>query len=106
TPDEVEAYIEERLGFAGSSGKGIFRRSARRAIFEVTGGLPRLINIVCDGALLAGYAREQTSLGADVIREVARDLQLPDAYERDAAKVGSNGRVPKPKRSGWLGLFG
>ena len=106
TPDEVDAYIEERLGFAGYSGKGIFKRSARRAIFEVTGGLPRLINIVCDGALLAGYAREQTSLGADVIREVARDLRLPDACERDAAKVGSNGRGPKQKRGGWFGLFG
>ena len=106
TPDEVDAYIEERLGFAGYSGKGIFKRSARRAIFEVTGGLPRLINIVCDGALLAGYASEQMSLGADVIREVARDLQLPDACERDAAKVGSNGRGPKQKRGGWFGLFG
>jgi general secretion pathway protein A len=106
TPDEVDAYIEERLGFAGYSGKGIFKRSARRAIFEVTGGLPRLINIVCDGALLAGYAREQTSLGADVIREVACDLQLPDAREGDAAKSRSENGVPKQKRGGWFGLFG
>jgi general secretion pathway protein A len=102
----VDAYIEERLGFAGYSGKGIFKRSARRAIFEVTGGLPRLINIVCDGALLAGYAREQTSLGADVIREVARDLQLPDASEGDAAKLRGENGVPKQKRGGWFGLFG
>ncbi|MDH3212114.1 MAG: AAA family ATPase [Myxococcales bacterium] len=106
TADEVDAYIEERLGLAGYSGKGIFKRSARRKIFELTGGLPRLINIMCDGALLAGYAREQTSLGADVIREVARDLQLPTAREGAAAEAGSNGRAPKRKWGGWLGLLG
>jgi general secretion pathway protein A len=106
TPEEVDAYIDERLGFAGYSGKGIFRRAARRAIFEVTGGLPRLINIVCDGALLAGYAREQMRLGADVIQEVARDLQLPDAREGDAGKVESENGATKQKRGGWFGLFG
>jgi general secretion pathway protein A len=104
--DEVEAYIEERLGFAGYSGKGIFKRSALRAIFEVTKGLPRLINIVCDGALLAGYAREQKRLGADVIHEVARELQLPDAREADAATQESENEAPKQKRGGWLGRFG
>ena len=51
---EMEAYIEERLRLAGYTGKGIFGRAARREIFEVTGGVPRLVNIVCDSAMLAG----------------------------------------------------
>jgi general secretion pathway protein A len=106
TASEVDAYVEERLGLAGYAGKGIFSRSARRQIFEVTGGLPRLINIVCDGALLAGYARGQTSLGADVIREVARDLQLPAVRTGGADGTGDNGQAPRRKRAGWFGRFG
>jgi general secretion pathway protein A len=106
TASEVDAYIEERLGLAGYAGKGIFTRSARRRIFEVTGGLPRLINIVCDGALLAGYARGQTSLGADVIREVARDLQLPEAGAGGPDGTGGNGQAPRRKRTGWFGRWG
>ncbi|MEE8166491.1 MAG: AAA family ATPase [Myxococcota bacterium] len=88
TGPEVDAYIDERLGFAGYEGKSIFDRSARRQIFEVTGGSPRLINVVCDSALLAGYAREQPTVGADIIREVARDLQLLSTRNGKAAEPG------------------
>jgi general secretion pathway protein A len=104
TRDEVGDYIDGRLSVAGYSGKGIFKRSARREIFDLTGGLPRLINIVCDGALLAGYARGQKTLGADVIREVARDLDLPRAgngASKDDDPDSGSGR----KRSGWRGIF-
>ncbi len=88
TGPEVDAYIDERLGFAGYEGKSIFDRSARRQIFKVTGGSPRLINVVCDSALLAGYAREQPTVGADIIREVARDLQLLSASNGKATEPG------------------
>jgi general secretion pathway protein A len=104
TSDEVGDYIDGRLSVAGYAGKGIFKRSARREIFTLTGGLPRLINIVCDGALLAGYARGQTTLGADVIREVARDLELPlagNGVSRDDDRDIGSGR----KWSGWRGIF-
>jgi hypothetical protein len=46
------------------------------------------------------------SLGADVIREVARDLRLPDEREGDAAKARSEEETPRQKRGGWFGLFG
>ncbi len=88
TGPEVDAYIDERLGLAGYEGKSIFDRSARRQIFEVTSGSPRLINVVCDSALLAGYAREQPTVGADIIREVARDLQLLSASNGKATEPG------------------
>jgi general secretion pathway protein A len=75
-PQELDEYIAERLSLAGYTGKGIFKRSARREIHAVTGGVPRLVNVVCDGALLQGYAREQSVIGAELIREVAADLGL------------------------------
>jgi general secretion pathway protein A len=106
TPPEVDAYIDERLGLAGYSGKGIFKRSARREIFAVSEGLPRLVNIICDGAMLVGYSRGKAVLGGDVIREVARDLQLPGLANGAAAGGGGDGRAPGERRVGWLGRFG
>jgi general secretion pathway protein A len=103
---EIESYVDERLRLAGYTGKGIFKRSARRALYKVTGGVPRLVNVVCDGALLAGFARGQASLGADVIQEVARDLCLPGADEELAARAeGRPIEAPRGGRRRWLGLF-
>jgi len=85
---ETGDYIEERLRIAGYGGKSLFKRKAIREIYAVTGGTPRLINVVCDGALLLGYSRDQATLDVADIREVAQDLELDP--ERDG---------PKPKRS-------
>jgi hypothetical protein len=97
---ELDAYLDERLSLAGYTGKGIFKRSARREIFRVTGGVPRLVNIVCDGALLAGYARGETSVGADVVREVARDLELE--VEGKPLVAAADPAERAPERRGWL----
>ena len=100
---EVETYVTERLALAGYTGKGIFKRSALREIFAVTGGIPRLVNIVCDGALLAGYAQGRLSLGADAVKAVARNLQLASP----AADAGEGNRSrAKGRFRGWLGLSG
>ena len=102
-PREVDDYIDERLTLAGYTGKGIFKRSARSEIHRVTSGVPRLVNVVCDGALLAGYARGATALGADVIREVARDLGLSGA----AGEFSNEGPgAGEPPRRGWLARLG
>jgi len=100
---ELEFYVEERLRLAGYTGKGIFKRSALRELFAVTGGVPRLVNAVCDGALLAGYGRDQATLDAEVIREVASDLHL----NQDPAKgeTGNRGRGSSQRWRGWFGLF-
>ena len=103
---DLGAYIDERLTLAGYTGKGIFKRSALKEIFDVTGGVPRVVNIVCDGALLAGYARGKTLLGSDVIREVARDLQLSGEVGEFSAETPEAERsVPRKKRR-WLWRLG
>ena len=100
------AYIDERLTLAGYTGKGIFKRSALKEIFDVTGGVPRVVNIVCDSALLAGYARGKTLLGSDVIREVARDLQLSgEVGEFSATTPEPERSIPRKKRR-WLQRLG
>ncbi|MGI9431843.1 MAG: ExeA family protein [Myxococcota bacterium] len=97
---ETAEYVSERLRLAGYTGKGIFKKSAIRALHKVTGGTPRVVNIVCDGSLLLGFARNLQTLGPDVVLEVARDLGL-DGTEGGAGEAsGTPGR-----RRGFFGLF-
>ena len=100
---ELEYYVEERLRLAGYTGKGIFKRSALRELFAVTGGVPRLVNVVCDGAFLTGYGRDQATLDAEIIREVANDLHLDQ--DPAASETGNPAPGFGQWRRGWLGLF-
>ena len=101
TEPELHHYIDERLRLAGYTGKALFENGALRELYRVTGGVPRLINVVCDGALLLGFARDKATLGADAIREVARDLRLLPGDER---RRSPEPRPAPPRRalSGWL----
>jgi general secretion pathway protein A len=98
TEEEMHQYVEERLRLAGYTGKALFKNAALRELFRVTGGVPRLINVVCDGALLLGYGRDQVTLDADAIEEVARDLEL--VPRREPGSV-ANATPVRPRR----GLF-
>ena len=73
---EIADYVNGRLAKAGYTGSGLFKKKALRALHEITGGTPRMINNICDGALLLGYVRQESTLGPEVVREVARDLGL------------------------------
>jgi general secretion pathway protein A len=99
-PAESTAYVEERLRLAGYTGKGLFDKKALMELHEISGGIPRLLNVLCDSALLLGYARELETLSRDVICEVARDLAL----EAPGAPAES-GPAPARPRRGLLGLF-
>jgi type II secretory pathway predicted ATPase ExeA len=68
-------YIRHRLSVAGSSG-GIFSEDAVQGIFECANGTPRLINTVCDNALLEGYLSRVDTIDSSIIRTVAVDLGL------------------------------
>ncbi len=98
---ELDDYVDERLSLAGYTGGPIFDRSARKELFRVTGGVPRLVNIVCDGALLGGYARGDKKIGAAVVEEVARDLQLT-GEDGEFAAAPQTEQEPKPKKRSWL----
>jgi general secretion pathway protein A len=98
--DDLDRYVDERLRLAGYSGKGIFKRSARKELFAVTGGVPRLINVVCDSALLLGYSRQQQVIGDDIIREAAVELRLavPGPSREQAPAVDPvSGRAGAPR---------
>jgi general secretion pathway protein A len=100
---ETVSYIEERLRLGGYTGSGLFDRAALREVYEVTGGIPRLLNIVCDSALLLGFSRDLPVIGRSEVREVAQDLALPALTEATPAPGGIS--EASPRRRGFLGLF-
>ena len=73
--DETEAYVRHRLAVAGAL-RSPFSRLGLRALYKRSGGVPRLINIIGDRALMAGYAREQNSIGERLVDRAA-DETLP-----------------------------
>ena len=73
---EARLYIKHRLKVAGAS-RDIFTRDALREIFTFSHGYPRLINIICDHALLTGYSYDLKSIDRKVIRECEQELQIP-----------------------------
>ncbi len=72
--DDTMAYIEHRMKVAGSKNSSIFTQCACDEVYSYSSGIPRLINIVCDAALLAGYVEERKSIDGKVIKEVINDL--------------------------------
>jgi general secretion pathway protein A len=74
---QTKEYIIHRLKRAGTRNISIFDDGAIKAIYKYSKGLPRLINIVCDNALISGFSREQDSIGKPIIKEVIRDLEGP-----------------------------
>lgn len=74
--EESERYIAHRLRVAGYAGEFMFTPSARKAIYELSEGIPRNINNLCFNALSLGCALRQTMIDSDVLREVASDFDL------------------------------
>lgn len=72
---ETMQYIAFRLRTAGAGGNVRFTRPAVRAVYKHSGGVPRVINAICDRALLIGYTREVQELGKDIVNRAAREVR-------------------------------
>jgi type II secretory pathway predicted ATPase ExeA len=71
------AYIAARLRIAGASPTEVFTKDAIGAIHEASQGIPRTIGVVCENALLAGYAAQKKPVDKFIVADVCRDLDLP-----------------------------
>ena len=78
---ETKEYIGKRLRIAGAK-EPIFTEKAIKQIHLKSGGIPRLINILCDNALLNGYALDQKRVNERSVKEVAKDLYLKKKSRR------------------------
>ena len=71
--EEVTAYIRYRLAVAGQK-QNLFHPSAIRVINRKSGGIPRLINLVCDRALLGAYSQSETTVSASHIKQAFNEI--------------------------------
>jgi general secretion pathway protein A len=76
TAEEVAGYVAHRLAVAGGTRPVTFSPPALRRIFELTGGIPRLINLLCDRALLGAYSAQTTRIDPAVVVAAAEGLGL------------------------------
>ena len=100
---EVSKYLDSRLSAAGHRGGALFTADAVAAIAAYSSGIPRLINILCDNALIIGYAESHRVIPAPVIREAAFDLGLePDGVtiekRAEQAPVGARKETERVSR--------
>jgi general secretion pathway protein A len=72
---EVERYVQHRLEVVGANGRPSFTPWAIRSVFRYSGGIPRLINAVCDKALLAGFVEGTDLLTWRQVRRAIRELE-------------------------------
>ena len=76
TREETGAYIAHRLAIAGGGASVTFAPEALNLVHRCTGGIPRLINLVCDRALLAAYSERAATIVPMMIRRAATSLDL------------------------------
>ncbi len=75
TKSETTAYIDHRLEVAGSQGRRIFAEDTYPTIYKFTGGVPRLINTLCDTCMMAAFGRDGDNVTANDLETAIRELQ-------------------------------
>ena len=87
TRDEVAAYVMHRLSIAGGSSVVSFQQKALDLVHRRASGIPRLVNLLCDRALLAAYSARTNRVTDEMVRRAAENLELQE---------------PKVERFGWF----
>jgi general secretion pathway protein A len=81
TAADVGAYIIHRLAVAGLSNGALFEPDAQEEIFKAAGGIPRMVNVICDQALLQAYISDEKAVRLDTVKRVLSEME---GYYMDA----------------------
>jgi type II secretory pathway predicted ATPase ExeA len=79
---ETHEYITHRLKVAGAGERTIFDAAACDLVFRYAGGVPRLVNVLCDTALLCAFAEERTTIDHGLVKAAVEELQWVEFSER------------------------
>lgn len=98
---ETDAYIRHRLGVAGGEPE-LFEPDARAFVHRQSGGVPRLINSLCDMALVYGYAAQSPRIGLELLEEVVEDRRRRDrvGLHPPVAAGGETKQTVRRRRTG------
>ncbi|MBS1200187.1 MAG: hypothetical protein H6R27_865, partial [Proteobacteria bacterium] len=100
SPEDLRAYVLHRLEVAGSQGRQLFAEETFPLLYQYTGGIPRLINTLCDTALMAAYATEKHEVGTDEVRAAIAELGWTDYASRTARMQAlQGGSTPEHARA-------
>jgi general secretion pathway protein A len=113
---ETASYISGRIAIAGGDAARVFTREAVQMIYERSAGLPRTISVICDNALLSGFAAGVRPVGLPLVLEVCRDFRLPQFKTAElpvpessslppAPDHARGADAPKPEKTSGGGLF-
>jgi general secretion pathway protein A len=94
TLDETHAYVAQRLRIAGNNGRQIFQPEAVAAIHRYAGGIPRVVNLLCEHALVSAFVDQQQTVAPAVVEAVARDFDLTS----DISNGSPNGNGSTPRK--------
>jgi len=83
---ETKEYILHRLKIASNSIKKYFTEDAISKVFKFSGGIPRLINQICDSALLTGFIKERKIIDEDIVEEVIGESPITMITDNKASK--------------------
>jgi hypothetical protein len=91
---DTALYVQHRLEVAGSQGRQIFEPDTFGLIYRYTGGVPRLINTICDTAMLAAFARDSDVVTVEEVKTAVEELQWHEFTERSANNASPP--IPRP----------
>ncbi|MGB5131556.1 MAG: FHA domain-containing protein, partial [Steroidobacteraceae bacterium] len=100
TPEDTQAYVLHRLEVAGSHGRKIFADETYPVIFRYTGGVPRLINTLCDTAMMGAYVFEKTRVGVSELNAAIEELQWVEFAARTNRMRAGSGDAPAQRPVG------
>ena len=107
---ETADYIHYRLKMAGAT-EEIFKPDAAREVFNFSRGYPRLINVICDLALVTAYSEGLKKIGAGMIKDCEKELKIPIDVDKTQSEQSNLGQAqhkldlaaPRPKQqSGFM----
>jgi general secretion pathway protein A len=95
---ETAGYVHERLIIAGHETGDVFNAAALRAVYKHTRGIPRVVNVLCDNAMLTAFSKRTVRISAHMVTEAARELGLTGSAGLSPLEPsGANGR-----KQGWF----
>jgi type II secretory pathway predicted ATPase ExeA len=101
SPDDTRSYILHRLEVAGSGGREIFAEDCHPTIYRYTGGVPRLINTLCETAMMAAYTGDRDRVERQDVEAAVEELRWKEFSARTKGSVEGAGDA-----TGNTGRFG
>jgi general secretion pathway protein A len=103
---EMRAYIQHRLEVAGASDRQIFAEDTFPEIYKFTGGVPRLVNTLCDTSLMAAFTSDRDVVTHTDIHQAIEELQWVEYSARNALQVKASEARAAAERAGSVRVGG